>query len=620
MHIVGGLIRLDDVPLELDIVAKFHKVLCSSPLQNCIISHQKAAVFIHSSPDENQYNHLLVAHNAQLFNRDELIRTLCPAPQDNITTSEIIALAYDKWGTKCVDHFWGDFAFAIWDRAEQKLVLARDHVGVRSLFYLYCAPYFAFASNMNALKSLPFFNQVIDDEYIGAFLLKQRPPIEKTSFQQIRRLPSGHILEVSREKSPKVWSHWDLSATSIPQYSNEQRYIEEFYELFAQSVQMRMAGTTRIGAELSGGLDSSAVTAIAHHYHAQPLTTFSAIMPDVADSNEEATIRITANYVGVQPNFFRIDNVDLPALLQEMHPYIGDFYHAPNEFVVWILGKLARKQGFDVILTGHDGNTMLSDAERYASEVAFRGDWQLADQIISAVSMKMNPNELEKYRRNYFRQDLEPLLPLLLRKGDLRNFWRGLCTVQSVTQDSKIVLLARNITATLPINVKKRIVKRLLLWRRTFQHMNSEFVARLPARIIYPAPEIFLTERDAHIFSARQVMVNIASELREALSYGLGIDFRHPYADRRLIEYTLNLPPQLKIRDGWGRWVLRAAMQEKLPKEVLWPRSHTIMSHNFFHLIELHQKQLWDMANSSPNLQNYLRIEYFQPKPHQSLN
>lgn len=625
MSSFGGILHLHDEPIDAGILSAFHQVLAHRGPDGGAYTYQHPVAFTHQRDATTiqeqreqpplQIDQFLVTHIGYFSNRTQLLQQLGLNGQDDtVTTSEIIVRAYQRWDTGCVDHLTGEFAFALWNSQKQQLFLVRDHVGIKPVFYIHAGPYFAFSSSIKALKTLPFFQNMYDDLYIGHFLLWERPSIERTTYQQVRRLPGGHWLTIGREQPLEVRRHWDLHATSIPRYHNDNEYIDEFRTLLIQAVKNCLDTPYRIGAELSGGLDSAAVAGIAARQLNYPLVTLSGIMPDVPTSNEQTRIQATATYVGTDPRMFRVDNVNLPDILEAGRAFFDDIYYAPNSYVSWRISENARDNDLKVVLTGHDGNTMVSDGRGYLQELALAGNWALINTIINEIIDKDVPENPQAIRKSYLNTYGLPTLSLLARQGNLHHFWQGVAALHQATDAGRVGLAIRNLASGwLPPAIKRRIGQMIMQREIDLSFLSDEYAARLRKLLTYTPPMTFVTERDYHIFLVQQTLQSLVGESKDVYSAAFGIDYRHPFANRRLIEYAINIPIHLKLRDGWGRWVMRAAIGDWVPEAIRWPKGHTAMSDNFAHVVVQNQQQLWEMVHANPSVSRYIRLDQIKP-------
>jgi asparagine synthase (glutamine-hydrolysing) len=206
-----------------------------------------------------------ITADARVDGRAELIRELraggrdCPA---STTDPELILHAYGLWGERAVEHLIGDFSFAIWDSRERKLFCARDHFGVKPFFYAQAGGSLVFSNTLDCIRIAPGISDELDEQFIADLLLFEFSlDLHRTAFQAIRRLPPGHTLEASRGEV-RIRRYWSLPVEGPIRYRRPEEYVEHFRELFEQAVEDRLR-TRRVVMQMSGGLDSTFVAAVA---------------------------------------------------------------------------------------------------------------------------------------------------------------------------------------------------------------------------------------------------------------------------------------------------------------------------------------------------------------------
>ena len=222
---------------------------------NTAISQSTAEVPIYGDED------YLVIGDVLIYNRVELIEQLTAPKQ--ITNLALLLAAYKKWGTDCPRYINGDFVFAIWEKLSRQLLIARDHLGVRPLYYFYNEAKFAFATDFRALLALPFVGRQFDEVMLYSALTDTyHIDPEATNFAQIKRLPQAHLLKVDAHGIYKK-KYWTPGERQII-FTEETDYVRAMYDVVANAIKLRVASRARMGAELSGGLDSSVVTILAN--------------------------------------------------------------------------------------------------------------------------------------------------------------------------------------------------------------------------------------------------------------------------------------------------------------------------------------------------------------------
>ena len=254
-----------------------------------------------------------ITADARVDDRDELIRKLIAADRldtpklgelHGATDEALLLQAYNAWGSACVDHLLGDFAFAIWDGRRRRLFCARDQLGVKPFFFATTGRLLLFSSELDCLRSHPGVSDELDDLAIADFLLFGRSQeLDATAFASVRRLPPAHTVSWDGGQ-PRISRYWELSVPPEVRYRREGDYVERFDELLRAAVGDRLR-TDRVAVAFSGGLDSTLLTAVAKS--------------ELARSGGEFSLRAhTVSYEGLipheEPRFARIaaDALNIP--------------------------------------------------------------------------------------------------------------------------------------------------------------------------------------------------------------------------------------------------------------------------------------------------------------------
>jgi len=224
---------------------------------------------------------LVITADARIDNRVDLCKKL-EIKNPTLPDSQLILLAYKKYGKACVKQLIGAFAFAIWDIQKQELFCARDQIGVRPFFYYKDSRFFAFASEKRGILAIPTLDKSIRHEYVVNQLITVVNALETTFYTHIYRLKPAHTLTVTANGKVTAARYWDLDAQKSISFKKEEDYIEAFLEKMKEAVNCRLRTTKRVGVEMSGGLDSTGVAAIAQPLLQQKqenLHCFSMVMP-----------------------------------------------------------------------------------------------------------------------------------------------------------------------------------------------------------------------------------------------------------------------------------------------------------------------------------------------------
>lgn len=546
-----------------------------------------------------------ISADVRLDNRAELISQLQldGTDLDQLTDPSLILHAYQAWGTNCPSKLLGAFAFILWDPVNQKLFGARDHLGVKPFYYYQHLHGFAVASEIKALlqysmthqQSLPQLSHTIDPIRIADLLCSQLKDQARTTFQGILRLPAAHHLEYSLNGTVEIQRYWQLDPNHTIEYRNDEEYCQEFLTLFKAAVQCRLRHQVPIGSQLSGGMDSSSITAMAEKLLSgseTKLKTFSATFSQVPECDETHFIQEVLDAGQFEPYFIAADQSGPLTHWQELFQSL-DEPAMGNGYLSWLMNIEAKKQGVHIVLNGYDGDTVVGHGTLYPYELAREGKWSQA---------------LEEAKIFIQRFAVEGVTPLTWMRTmafeilmELKQEQQWGLILRSIPQISKPLqlkpfrlflkfvlrpycrkLLRRSATLTPPVepSLKTKQIEKLA-------RLNPEFLRKFKAKIqahqaqftrIQPKP---LTVRQDQWQTLSSGIIVFPMELLDQVSATFQIEPRYPFMDKRLVEFCLALPPNQKLRHGWSRYILHRSMEGILPPKVQWRATKTNLSNAF---------------------------------------
>jgi asparagine synthase (glutamine-hydrolysing) len=489
--------------------------------------------------------------DVRLDNRRELGLELGRSSQQTavMADSAMLLAAWQRWREQCVEHLSGAFSFAIWNQTEQHLFLARDHTGERPLVYASAPNCFAFASMPKGLHPLSFVGSELDEDYVARYLMVTNIAIDRTIFRRIQRLPPGHALSIYREKK-KIWRYWQTDHLPELRLGSPEEYLDCFRERFDHAVGVRLRTSGRIGAHLSGGLDSAAVAATAARLlgeQGRELTCFTAVpRPDLKNTASTthfgdegpAAAEVAALYSNVRHVLVEssatsfLDILDLNNNLYD-HPCFGP----SNEVWSNAIMTQAREQGITLLLNGSYGNSTMSYEGLPALSRWFRrGEWATLARIVWQIRSARSAS-----RKSMLRHAVWPSLPFWMRcmtDPYMRNF--------------------------------------------TLDHspLRPEIVERLGLR------QDALTESSVRLDGREALRTRLAycdpSDTSVAPQGGWQMDSRDPTYDRRVIEFCLTVPLEEFLRGGQLRSLARRAMVGRLPSSTLKRTSRGLQSADWY--------------------------------------
>lgn len=534
-----------------------------------------------------QEGQLVLVADARIDNRDELTSVLGIPRVAPPSDSEIIAAAYLRWGSECVQRLVGDFAFVIWNAPQRTLFCARDPMGVKPLYFVRASRTFAFASEIKALFTLPDIDAAIDAEQVALFLGWSQDDPSRTIYRSVMRLPAGHTLLVSPERFA-VRRYWTPESATDVRFSTDAEYVDAFRDRFEAAVSARLRSAYLVGATLSGGLDSSSIVCMSRRLRGEsdtPLHTFSAIFPDLPAEelrliDERAFVDAVLRDGGVQPHFIRGDELSPLHDLRRILWHLDEPHSAPNLYLHWGIYEAASSSGVRVVLDGFDGDTAVSHGFGRLTGLARAGDYDVLESEIASFS-RQHGKPPERALREY----VLPHLAELARGRRFARWYRTATVMASRFRIPRRELVNRyGVRPLLPPSLgalaardQNRPARQLLqpaLARALRRHARRSAEAELRR----PVP----SEREAHLQGLLQPGYQQTLELADRSAAAFGLEPRYPFFDRRLIEFCLGLPEDQKFAGGWPRLLLRRAMDGILPAEIQWRATKANLSPNFF--------------------------------------
>jgi asparagine synthase (glutamine-hydrolysing) len=451
--------------------------------------------------------------------------------------TEVILLAYARWGKQCVEKLSGMFAFAIWDAAERTLFLARDRVGKKPLYYWHSGEGIAFASELKALRAAELCPDEIDPESLDCYFTFSYIPAPRTIYAGVKKLPAAHTLTVS---AGQVFlnRYWNLSYAN-PVHRTLDEATEELEELLDEAVKCRLMSEVPIGAFLSGGIDSSLVVASMARQMRRPVITHSIGFQERQFSELPAAARI-ARHLGTDHHEFvvtpRAADV-IERIAWHFDEPMGDSSAVPT----WYVCEMARRS-VTVALSGDGG-----------------------DEAFAGYTFRYTPHVLEsKIRRT---------LPALLRGalfGALGAVWPGSAVLPRI-------LRLKTIFENLAVGDVEAFY-RDLAWLRpgTRDRLYSpEFLGSLRGFVPFEAVAPYYARSDARDSLGRCQSTDIQFYMTDdvlvkvdRMSMAHSLEVRAPLLDHRILEFAARLPSGLKLKKGQGKLPLRSLAARRLPPDI----------------------------------------------------
>jgi asparagine synthase (glutamine-hydrolysing) len=480
------------------------------------------------------YNH--ADHRPGLEARGHRFRSRCDA--------EVILHLYEEYGPDCVDHLRGMFAFALWDSRRRRLLLARDRIGVKPLYFAALPRGLAFGSEIKALFGHPALSPRLNEPALSLYLTFAATPAPGTLFAGVEKLPPGHRLLVDADTGQRsLERYWQPlpDPTELGRQRHPEEYVERLEALVRESIGLRMMSDVPYGAFLSGGVDSSLNVALMAELADRPVSTFSVAIEGDAASDELGFARAIAQKYGTRHYEVVIGEQDfldyLPKLAWHQDEPLADPVCVP----LHAISEAARLSGTKVVQVGEGADELFAGYTSYAFFSDFhRRAWR-PYQVLPGMLRRV----VAGGARHLLSTDRADVLQRAADSAEL--FWGGAIPFY----DSH---------------------KRLLL-------RDPDSDAMSPGR---RAVDALYADVDAHASAASQLERMIGIELRQRLpelllmrvdkvTMGSSLEARVPYLDHKLVEFALAMPADVKYRHGVTKWVLkRVAERAGLDRELVY--------------------------------------------------
>ena len=306
-----------------------------------------------------------LCYNGEIYNFRELRQQLCEAGLSFRGTSdtEVVLNAFACWGPECVQRFNGMFAFALWDKAEKSLFLFRDRLGVKPLYFYNYQGTFAFASELKALHAGLSGVLELDRSGVGEFLHYGYISAPRTIFRHTRKLEPGHWMCVERDHSTRIHTYWSLSDNRGHQPRDEKALVDQLDELMTDAFSRRLIADVPVGVFLSGGIDSSLVTAILARHTDTPIKTFTIGFHEKS-YDESRWARMVARHLGTE----HTEEIVTPEHAREILPLWPEIYDEPfgdiSGIPTTIVSRMTREH-VKVSLSADGGDELFCGYHRY---------------------------------------------------------------------------------------------------------------------------------------------------------------------------------------------------------------------------------------------------------------
>lgn len=516
------------------------------PARPVALGHRRLAIIDPEhgkQPMTTEDGRYTIVFNGAIYNYLELRRELIGRghPLHHYSDTEVLLHAFREWGERCVDRLIGMFAFAIWDRLEQRLFCARDRIGIKPFYYHFDGQKLGFASEIKALFADGSLKAESNSDGLQDYLTFQFCLNEKTLFKGIQKLEPGYHLSAWYEGSQlkiKTYQYWDLQY-NIDERHDERYFIDNLAALIEDSVRMHLRSDVPLGAHLSGGLDSSAVVCLASRMlGGEQLKTFTGAFHEGPQFDETGHAKAVSAFAGTDYNEVYIPGSELADLLPKLMHFMDEPLAGPGLIPQYYVSRLAGEQ-VKVVLGGQGGDELFVGYARYMAtyleKCLYGAINETANQHRYAVSLESiipNLSLLKTY---------QPMLQGLWREGLFastdQRYFRLIDRSEGMSHLFNPDAFDKGYS---PFESYQQIFNREGLHSLVNQMTYFDLKGSLPALL----------------------------HVEDRTSMAASIESRVPLLDHRIVEFMATIPPNIKFAGGRMKHLFKESVRHAVPQSI----------------------------------------------------
>ncbi|QGZ93385.1 asparagine synthase (glutamine-hydrolyzing) [Terricaulis silvestris] len=547
---IAGIIRFDGGPAEPALVEQMTSAMAhrgpdgvhhwfngSVGLGQCMLRTTPESL-AESQPLANEDESVVLVMDGRVDNCQELRQDLLSRGLRlrDVSDAELVLRAYEFWGEGCLSRIEGDFALVIWNAKKQRAFCARDRLGNKPFYYHRAVGGFYFASECHALLALPGVPDRLNEGMVAEFLTGRWCSMDETFWLDVAKLQASYAIVVD-QLGLRLDKYWSPDLQACLAYKDERQYVEHYRQLLTTIVRRMCRSAAPVACEVSGGLDSSAIYAVAERLRqdgklpAPALDGYTLDFAHDAAANELTYARSVASHLGREVREIPPSRMEF-SWFQERATRYREFPSYPNGAMGLGIREAARTRGSRVLLVGVGGDEWLGGSRSYYAEALAEGSLR---NLCTALVADTRHAGFHVSLWWLLRHGLYPLLPSAARDC-LRDM------IDPVDRRREAWLAPR--------------MTKLLAERRALVGIAPDAKARRVGQ-----REMALTLSGA--FSKH------ALELEERMASEVGIELRRPFFDANLIEFCFALPRRLQLQGGSDKYLHRRAMADLLPQQVV---------------------------------------------------
>ena len=490
-------------------------------------------------PLSNEDGTIWIVFNGEIYNYQELREFLLSKGHifKTKTDTEVIVHLYEELGPECLQKLRGMFAFAIWDENAKSLLLARDRVGIKPVYYCLRGTSLVFASEIKAILADASIDREIAPELIDRFLTFKYLPGEETLLKGIQKLAPGHYLLI-KNGNAVVRQYWDLQFAGTSQNISLEESESNLLDLLTKTIQLHMIADVPVGILLSGGVDSTGVLGLAVNQTQKKISSFTVGFDGTEVADERPYARLAANKFGTQHHDMTITAKDFAAFMPEYVWHMEEPVCEPPAIAMYYVSKLARKY-VTVLLSGEGGDEAFAGYSNYRNLVWLerikKGVYPLngvVAQGLSVANSLLHMPRMAKY------------VPLMT--DTFPDYYHSRTSIRNRhAQNGFSRLYSSNFALSIDHEQSLEPLRRL--------HAHVRAQNTLDA-MLYIDTKTWLPD-DLLIKADKMTMAN-------------SIELRVPLLDHKVLEFAASLPPKFKLNGFTRKYILKKTLSHQIPKEI----------------------------------------------------
>jgi asparagine synthase (glutamine-hydrolysing) len=482
-----------------------------------------------SQPVRNEDGTVWVVFNGEIYNFRDLRRDLTASGHVFYTgtDTEVIVHLYEEHGTACVDHLRGMFGFALWDGRRQQVLIARDRLGVKPLYWTEAEGRLIFASELKAILQLPEVERRINWGSLDHLFTFLTTPARESIIDGVHKLEPGHLLVASAEAGVRVSRYW--APRFQPDYDKPESYfVEGVRGLIEESVKLRLVSDVPLGAFLSGGIDSSAVVATMARLMSQPVQTFSIGFAE-SDFNELRYARMVAEQFGTDHHELVLEP-SVVDIVEDIAWYLDEPFGDSSAIPTYLVSQMASEH-VTVALSGDGGDELFAGYDKYLIEDQEREALPRGVRVALRALGRLMPDGMTG--RNFVNH-------------------HGLTAAERYLDGSTLF---------------RESQKRRLFHPEAYARLAEGDPWLKEALAMLPGRGHWLSELQC-LDIERSLPLDILTKV-DRMSMAHSLESREPLLDHKLVEFAATIPPDLQLRNGSGKYVFKQSMRGVLPDAVI---------------------------------------------------